>query len=131
MIKTFEIVAKFDIPEELKNKYVGDEAVCEDLKEILLEEIGEEIKPEIIVNVLDSESVVKVKLNSLYGKTAMNGLSEIRKYKINKLQEWVEAEISELKEVMDSSWDCQEAINNQLAVYQKVLNKIKEYEKWN
>lgn len=57
MIKTFEIVAKFDIPEELKNKYVGDEAVCEELKEILLEEIGEEIKPEITVNVLDSESV--------------------------------------------------------------------------
>ena len=42
------------------------------------------------------------------------------------LQEWAEAEISEWKEAMDSSWDCQEAINNQLAVYQKVLDKLKE-----
>lgn len=42
------------------------------------------------------------------------------------LQEWVEAEISELMDCIYSSADTREAIGNQLAIYQKVLDKLKE-----
>lgn len=46
--------------------------------------------------------------------------------KLAELQEWVNDEISELMDCIYSSDDTREAIGNQLAVYQKVLDKLKE-----
>lgn len=61
MKKIFNIELKVNIPEELENKYIGDEQTKKDIKEVLLDEIPEETKPEITINVQDSESILITK----------------------------------------------------------------------